>query len=39
VTIFAARLGAVGGYGVPADVVRADLNTAQEPVSSGDCAP
>jgi S1-C subfamily serine protease len=39
VTIFAARLGAVGGYGVPAEVVRADLNTAQEPVSSGDCAP
>jgi S1-C subfamily serine protease len=39
VTIFAARLGAVGGYGVPADVVRGDLNTAQEPVSSGACAP
>lgn len=38
-TIFAARLGAVGGYGVPAEVVRADLNAAQEPVSTGDCAP
>jgi uncharacterized membrane protein required for colicin V production len=38
-TIFAARLGAVGGYGVPADVVRADLNAAGGPVSTGDCAP
>jgi uncharacterized membrane protein required for colicin V production len=38
-TIFAARLGAVGGYGVPADVVRADLNAAGNPVSTGDCAP
>jgi uncharacterized membrane protein required for colicin V production len=38
-TIFAAKLGAVGGYGVPAEVVRADLNAAQQPVSTGDCAP
>jgi uncharacterized membrane protein required for colicin V production len=38
-TIFAARLGAVGGYGVPADVVRADLDAAGNPVSTGDCAP
>jgi uncharacterized membrane protein required for colicin V production len=39
VTIFAARLGAIGGYGVPADVVRADLNAAGDSVSTGDCAP
>jgi hypothetical protein len=39
VTIFAARLGATGGYGVPADVVRADLNAAGHAVSTGDCAP
>jgi S1-C subfamily serine protease len=39
-TIFAARLGSTGGYGVPADVVRADLRTARNtPVSTGDCAP
>lgn len=38
-TIFAARLGAVGGYGVPASVVRADLKAARGPVSTGDCAP
>jgi S1-C subfamily serine protease len=38
-TIFAARLGSVGGYGVPASVVRADLNAAGRPVSTGDCAP
>jgi S1-C subfamily serine protease len=38
-TIFAARLRSVGGFGVPADVVRADLESAQEPVSTGDCAP
>ncbi len=39
VTVFAARLGALGGYGVPSDVVRADLRSARSPVSSGDCAP
>jgi uncharacterized membrane protein required for colicin V production len=38
-TVFAARLGAVGGYGVPAEVVRAALNSARSPVSTGDCAP
>jgi S1-C subfamily serine protease len=38
-TVFAARLGAVGGYGVPADVVRSDLDAARGPVSTGDCAP
>jgi S1-C subfamily serine protease len=38
-TIFAARLRSVGGFGVPADVVRADLESAQQPVSTGDCAP
>jgi S1-C subfamily serine protease len=38
-TIFAARLRSAGGYGVPADVVRAGLNSARGPVSTGDCAP
>src|SRR5438034_729974 len=38
-TVFAARLGAVGGYGVPSEVVRADVIRARGPVSSGDCAP
>jgi uncharacterized membrane protein required for colicin V production len=38
-TIFAARLRSSGGYGVPADVVRAALNSAHGPVSTGDCAP
>jgi S1-C subfamily serine protease len=38
-TIFAARLGAVGGYGVPADVVREDLDAAAGPVPTGKCAP
>jgi uncharacterized membrane protein required for colicin V production len=39
-TIFAARLGAVGGYGVPAEVVIHDLNSAgTTPVSTGNCAP
>ncbi len=38
-TIFAARLRATGGYGVPAEVVRADLDSARGPVSTGDCAP
>jgi uncharacterized membrane protein required for colicin V production len=38
-TIFAARLRTSGGYGVPADVVRAALSSAREPVSTGDCAP
>jgi S1-C subfamily serine protease len=38
-TIFAARLGSAGGYGLPASVVRADLRSARGPVSTGDCAP
>jgi S1-C subfamily serine protease len=38
-TIFAARIGSTGGFGVPADVVRADLNAARGPVSTGECAP
>jgi S1-C subfamily serine protease len=38
-TIFAARLGSTGGYGVPADVVRSALDSARGPVSTGDCAP
>jgi len=38
-TIFAARLSSVGGFGVPAEVVRADLDRAGQPVSTGDCAP
>jgi S1-C subfamily serine protease len=38
-TIFAARLRSTGGYGVPADVVRAALDSARGPVSTGDCAP
>jgi S1-C subfamily serine protease len=38
-TIFAARLRSVGGFGVPADVVRADLESAGQAVSTGDCAP
>ena len=38
--VFAARIGAVGGYGVPIDVVRADLDSANAaPVSTGKCAP
>jgi S1-C subfamily serine protease len=38
--VFAARIGAVGGYGVPIDVVRADLDSANTaPVSTGKCAP
>jgi uncharacterized membrane protein required for colicin V production len=38
-TIFAARLHSVGGFGVPGDVVRADLDAAGRPVSTGACAP
>jgi S1-C subfamily serine protease len=38
-TIFAARIGSVGGYGVPAEIVRRDLNSAGGPVSTGNCAP
>jgi S1-C subfamily serine protease len=38
-TVFAARLRTIGGYGVPDNVVRAALNSARGPVSTGDCAP
>jgi uncharacterized membrane protein required for colicin V production len=38
-TVFAARLRAAGGYGVPDSAVRAALNSARRPVSTGDCAP
>ena len=38
-TVFAARLRAVGGFGVPNDVVRAALDSARGPVSTGECAP
>jgi hypothetical protein len=38
-TIFAARLGSVGGYGVPAEVVRDDLDAVGAPVATGKCAP
>ena len=37
-TVFAARLGSVGGYGVPAGIVRSDVRSARAPVSTGDCA-
>jgi S1-C subfamily serine protease len=37
-TVFAARIGASGGYGIPGEVVRRALETAQEPVSTGGCA-
>jgi S1-C subfamily serine protease len=36
-TIFAARLGTRGGYGVPADPVEAALSRAKGPVSTGSC--
>ena len=38
-TVFAARLRSIGGYGVPDSIVRAALNSADGPVSTGDCAP
>lgn len=37
-TVFAARAGGGGGYGVPASVVRRDLATAAGPVPTGPCA-
>jgi S1-C subfamily serine protease len=37
-TIFAARVGAASGYGIPASVVRKDLDGVGEPVSTGTCA-
>jgi S1-C subfamily serine protease len=36
-TVFAARIGARAGYGVPAAPVRADLRRALRPVSTGKC--
>jgi len=36
-TIFASRLGAPGGYGIPAGPVRAALARARKPVSTGSC--
>src|SRR3954454_18041190 len=38
-TVFAARLRSVGGFGVPDKVVRAALNSADGPISTGQCAP
>ncbi len=38
-TMFAARIGSNSGYGIPAAVVRSELDEAQtRPVSTGDCA-
>ena len=37
-TIFAARVGAASGYGVPASRVRSALASANGPVSTGSCA-
>jgi S1-C subfamily serine protease len=39
VTVFAARVGGGGGYGIPAEVVRKVLASATAPVSTGECAP
>jgi uncharacterized membrane protein required for colicin V production len=36
-TVFAARIGASGGYGIPAAAVRRDLARARRPVSTGSC--
>jgi S1-C subfamily serine protease len=36
-TVFAARIGSSGGYGIPASAVRADLARAKRPVSTGSC--
>ncbi len=38
-TIFAARIDAKSGYGIPAEVVRKVLASAKGPVSTGACAP
>jgi len=37
-TIFAARVGAASGYGIPASIVSRDVERANGPVSSGPCA-
>ncbi|HKU59207.1 MAG TPA: CvpA family protein [Gaiellaceae bacterium] len=36
-TIFAAKVGATAGYGIPASVIRRDLMRASRPVSTGSC--
>jgi S1-C subfamily serine protease len=36
-TVFAARIGASGGYGVPTSIVRDALQSAKRPVSTGPC--
>jgi S1-C subfamily serine protease len=36
--VFAARVGSRGGFGVPAQVIRGALASADEPVSTGECA-
>src|SRR5439155_20405700 len=38
-TVFAARAGGSGGFGVASSVVRKDLANAKGPVSTGPCAP
>ncbi len=38
-TVFAARIGGDGGYGIPAQVVQKVLASATGPVSTGACAP
>jgi S1-C subfamily serine protease len=38
-TVFAARVGGDGGYGIPTEVVRNVLAGAHGPVPTGDCAP
>lgn len=38
-TVFAARIGSNGGFGIPAQVVRRALARARGPVSTGSCAP
>jgi S1-C subfamily serine protease len=38
-TVFAARTGGTGGFGVASSVVRTDLANAKGPVSTGACAP
>jgi S1-C subfamily serine protease len=38
VTMFAARLGSEGGFGVPSDIVRNDVRHIRAHVSTGDCA-
>jgi S1-C subfamily serine protease len=37
-TVFAARIGSEGGFGVPPSIVRSTLEGVRGPVSTGDCA-